>query len=246
MNKTIWIYWHTGYNTAPEICKACYNSWVEKNPDWNVIMLCDDNMEKYIPLKEWNRVLRYPTKTNHSELIRLYLIGRYGGVYTDITNYCIAPIDDWLKPGMLVDDSWFHWDYNSDIPTFNYIYTTRPGHEKYMHYYDLMVSDEELRTAPGYLRMVFRFTDLIQGTDFIEVKNKQIGRSSNSTTPKQGTKIIANCHKLMNQPVDQNFREAVSLYPFFKLTWKFENNDIPLESRFRKNSKLLYLLSYKS
>lgn len=246
MNKTIWIYWHSGYDTAPEICKACYNSWVENNPEWTVIMLCDDNMEKYIPVREWNRISRHLTKNKQSDLIRLYLIGRYGGVYTDITNYCIAPIDHWLKPEMLVDDSWFHWDYNSDIPTFNFIYTTRSGHVKFMQYYDTMIQDEKLLAVDEYLALVFRFADLIQDTDFMELKNKQIGQSSNSTTPKQGTKIIANCHRLMNQPVDQNFREAVSIYPFFKLTWKFENNDIPLKSRFCKNSKLLYLLSHKS
>ena len=69
---------------------------------------------------------------------------------------------------------------------------------------------------------------------------KQIGKSSNKTN--QGVKIIANSFGLMNDKVDKSFLDALEIYPFFKLTWKFKNKDKPIESVFDPGSKLIFLL----
>tara|TARA_R110000824_G_scaffold399014_1_gene603778 strand:- start:810 stop:1115 length:306 start_codon:yes stop_codon:yes gene_type:complete len=71
---------------------------------------------------------------------------------------------------------------------------------------------------------------------------KQIGKSSNRTKPKQGTKIIANSFRAMHGPINDKVMEAFKIYPFFKLTWKFKDNDKPLQSVFPPNSNLIYLL----
>jgi mannosyltransferase OCH1-like enzyme len=37
--KTVWILWFQGISDAPFLVKKCIDSWVEKNPEWDVILL---------------------------------------------------------------------------------------------------------------------------------------------------------------------------------------------------------------
>ena len=36
MNKTIWMYWHDGFENSPAITQECLKSWKKWNPDYEV------------------------------------------------------------------------------------------------------------------------------------------------------------------------------------------------------------------
>lgn len=95
--KIIWIFWYTGFDTAPKVIKKCVHSWKGKNPTWDIRLIDKSNLDNYIDSidvpKEKYEKLPIQKKAN---LIRLKLIVEYGGVWVDATLYCMKPLDNWL------------------------------------------------------------------------------------------------------------------------------------------------------
>ena len=84
--KRIWIYWAQGWEAAPPICKICRDSWIKLNPTWEVIQLDQESVREVIPDDIYAQILKFGGKwanMTRCELIRLYLVAAYGGVYTD-------------------------------------------------------------------------------------------------------------------------------------------------------------------
>tara|TARA_R110002051_G_scaffold11260_1_gene41206 strand:- start:773 stop:2194 length:1422 start_codon:yes stop_codon:yes gene_type:complete len=242
VSKRIWIYWAQGWDEAPEICKLCKDSWIKLNPTWEVVSLDRDSLRQFIPDDTYSKILKFATHTTQSDVIRLYLVSRYGGLWTDATNICNHPLDDWLVESRLVDNIWLHWDFNSDAATYNFLYSRTPKNKILLKSWGSIIDNSSLHEG-GYHRVVRAFSRSLDADLKNKLKTeKQIGRSSNQTSPKQGTKIIANGVKLMLQGADARFIEATRTYPFFKLTWKFKDNDKPLQSVFPPHTKLIYLL----
>lgn len=102
MNKIIWICWFQGWETAPDICKQCLESWKYYNPDWDIRAIDENSLKEYINLNKY-RNLTALDKTAYADLIRLDLLKQYGGLWVDSTSFCNQPLDEWLPE--LVDDA---------------------------------------------------------------------------------------------------------------------------------------------
>ncbi|MFI5157271.1 MAG: capsular polysaccharide synthesis protein [Sphingobacteriales bacterium] len=89
--KKIWFLWLQGLDNAPLVVKKCYESWPRHNPHWEFIFLDKDNINQYIDLQEYNT-----TKPAFSDLLRINLLAKYGGVWVDATCFCMKPLDEWL------------------------------------------------------------------------------------------------------------------------------------------------------
>jgi len=239
--KHIFIIWFQGFENMPEICKACYYSWKNKNPDWNIIFIDESNINNFINDNNLSKIRKFNTLTTQSELVRYYLIGQYGGVYVDATNYCQNPLNEWIPKLSLVDNTWMPWDFDSHLPTVNFFYSNGKN-KTFMDIYNKILNDSSLYKGE-YLRTIIRFKQLMP-EKLLKLKNNQIGKSSNNTNPKQGVKIIANSVELMNQKNDETFEESLNIYPFFKLTYK----GVPkgkLTDIFNKDSKVIKLLYHE-
>ena len=95
MNKKIWILWLQGWDKAPNISLRCVESWRHYNPEWEVVLLDSKNISQYLNLEEVLPGL----DTNNislSNIIRISLIQKYGGVWADSTLYCNRSLDEWL------------------------------------------------------------------------------------------------------------------------------------------------------
>lgn len=93
--KIIWILWLQGLDKAPIEVKKCYESWVRHHPDWEVVFLDENDIAKYITLPG-RQVAKYVV----SEILRINLLAKYGGVWVDATCYCMKPLDEWLPEYM--------------------------------------------------------------------------------------------------------------------------------------------------
>ena len=91
MNKTIWFLWVTGLNGAPKVVHKCYESWLRHNPDWEIIFLDENNINNYFPI-----ATNGYTPVVLSEILRINLLQKYGGVWADATCFCNKPLNDWL------------------------------------------------------------------------------------------------------------------------------------------------------
>lgn len=98
--KIIWTMWLQGEAAAPELVRRCTKTWRDKNPGYQFIFLSQDNLFDYVDPDEFAPLsfdsLAFPPR---SDLVRLYLLSRYGGVWADPTSICTAPLDQWLDLG---------------------------------------------------------------------------------------------------------------------------------------------------
>ncbi len=99
--RVIWMYWEQGLDNAPEVVKKCFESWHEQNPGWNVVMLDKASASEYVDLgsligANYGRL----TVQKRSNLLRLNLLARYGGVWADATCFCNQPLDGWIHDYM--------------------------------------------------------------------------------------------------------------------------------------------------
>lgn len=90
--KTIWFLWLQGLETAPLVVKKCYASWIEHNKDWKIVLLTADNIKDYVSLS-----IRQMTKQAFSDVLRINLLAKYGGVWVDATCFCVKPLDLWIN-----------------------------------------------------------------------------------------------------------------------------------------------------
>lgn len=103
-DKRIWFLWLQGIQNAPSLVQTCLNSWRYWNPEWDIEVLDHDRLLSVLPEYASNaeRWIQLPA-ASLSDLVRLNLLARYGGVWTDATCLCRKPLDAWL-PGLFTGD----------------------------------------------------------------------------------------------------------------------------------------------
>ena len=96
----IWICWWQGLENAPEIVKRCVASIQKHAGHHKIIMITDENYKEFISFPMWIEE-KYKrgiiTKTHLSDLLRLSLLARYGGVWLDSTFFCTGDLEPCFK-----------------------------------------------------------------------------------------------------------------------------------------------------
>jgi len=86
----IWICWWDGIENMPPIVKICYNSVLQNAGDFNVTLINKDNFKEYISIPEHiiNKLNnKKMTLTHFSNLLRMALLYKYGGLWLDATYF---------------------------------------------------------------------------------------------------------------------------------------------------------------
>ena len=86
-NTPIWICWLQGREKAPDIVKCCINSII-KNVEGKVHIITYSNYEKYVKISKHileKHRLGIIDKTHFSDIMRLALLCKYGGIWMDAT-----------------------------------------------------------------------------------------------------------------------------------------------------------------
>lgn len=117
-SNKVWICWFQGIENAPEIIKKCYESVKNNLKDREVILITEDNMEDYVKFPDYI-LEKYRkgiiTKTHLTDLLRLELLIKYGGLWLDASVYCSNNnIPDYIS--------------NSDLFFFQCLKPGRDGH----------------------------------------------------------------------------------------------------------------------
>ncbi len=96
--RTIWMLWLQGWDDAPQLVKACVRTWERHNPGWRVRLLTAADLPEILdgdPALAAVAAKQLPPEA-FSNLVRLGLLLRYGGVWADATTYCLRPLDSWI------------------------------------------------------------------------------------------------------------------------------------------------------
>ncbi|MGR3318951.1 MAG: capsular polysaccharide synthesis protein [Candidatus Anammoxibacter sp.] len=118
--RKIWILWLQGLSEAPFLVRKCVDSWIKENENWEVVILDEINLSKYVVMDLPENILANLPLVKKSNIIRLHLLSKYGGVWADATTFCMKPLDEWIddytisgffafyKPGSdRIMSSWF-------------------------------------------------------------------------------------------------------------------------------------------
>ncbi len=111
MAQPIFLYWHQGWDEAPGLVKECAQSWIHhhQGSDWKVHLLHRGNIEEWLTKsdpEDFKALQRFECRQQNeknvgglahfADLLRLTLLESHGGVWTDATTLCFAPLDSWL------------------------------------------------------------------------------------------------------------------------------------------------------
>ena len=93
--KKIWTFWNS--SKLPPTVDNCIKTWRFLNPDYEIIVLNEKNINKWIP--EFNvRKLKH-AKDSYARLadfIRCQLLYKHGGIWLDSSIICTMPFDIWF------------------------------------------------------------------------------------------------------------------------------------------------------
>ena len=89
------MYWHQGWNKAPDIVKRCADTWQRHNPTWDINFLDATTLGEKVKLPVALKSMNLPLPAL-SDVIRMCLLKKYGGVWADATLWCVRPLDDWI------------------------------------------------------------------------------------------------------------------------------------------------------
>lgn len=95
----IWICWWQGLEKAPDIVKSCINSIKKHAGNHKVVIITDDNCSDFITFPNWiedKRRAGVISKTHISDLLRLSLLARYGGMWLDSTFFCTDDLEEYF------------------------------------------------------------------------------------------------------------------------------------------------------
>ncbi len=131
--KIIWLFWHSGLKDAPEVVRRSLTTWQHFNPDHEV---------RFLDLAEAEAVLGVDLQAlferltvdlgwaGKSDLIRMMLLAKFGGVWADATTFCLKPLSEWLHDEIFVNGFFcFRWASKlSDRDMISWFLASIPGH----------------------------------------------------------------------------------------------------------------------
>lgn len=112
--RKVWIFWWQGMANAPQLVQQCYASVGRQMAGWEVMLITRDNYRDYVDLPSFitdKLTSGAITLTHFSDILRVELLIRHGGLWLDATVLCT---DGKLPPAIL----------NSDLFVFQ---TQKPG-----------------------------------------------------------------------------------------------------------------------
>lgn len=101
LRDKIWICWWQGLDNAPEIVTACVESIRRNAGKYEVIIITDKNCKDFVQFPDWLEEKRNNgiiSRTIYSDLLRLNLLSKYGGMWIDSTFFCTSErFEEYMK-----------------------------------------------------------------------------------------------------------------------------------------------------
>ncbi len=90
-DRVIWQFWDKSEDEIPENIKFCINSVRRNNAGWKHILITPENVWNYLSEREVpSNLLLFERACHISDVIRVALLAKYGGIYCDSTVICFA------------------------------------------------------------------------------------------------------------------------------------------------------------
>ncbi len=219
--KIIWMFWHSGLEGAPDIVHRSLTTWRHFNPDHEVrfLTLADAEMALGVDLEALFAKLTVDLGwAGKSDLIRLMLLAKFGGVWADATTFCLRPLSDWLHDEIRTNGFFcFRWaDKASDREMVSWFLASIPGHPL------------TVQTLLGCGMLLFRkrtrIVEIAKGVEFHETLNIKAGE-------RRGVEALNLCEELI----------CKTTYFWMFYVFKSVLDDHPIEHDFLRSRSNVYV-----
>ena len=252
MNKTIWINWFQGWDNAPEITHKCVESWKYYNPEWNIVLLSNDNYSQYADFEE-----KIPgINTNNidkSDILRISLLANHGGVWADSTLFCNKPLDSWIHDY----EDYFVFTRADNIMD-NWFMMAQGDRYIAKRMYQMTIDYWKGRIAKGnqeeliwcwqisFLRNLLssdqRTKDIIGSWDHLDCAHDVYNRQKGHGWRGRGGHFFTPYYQFFYEPVTEEFKNRIDakIDPVYKLTYK-EQTDWKPEGGYHPDNRKIML-----
>jgi len=93
----VWVCWWQGEAAMPEVVRKCYSQLLKKANGHKINLITKDNYQEFISIPEYiiKKVEKgYITLTHLSDIMRVMLLSKYGGLWIDSTIYTFNNLPD--------------------------------------------------------------------------------------------------------------------------------------------------------
>ena len=223
-SNKVWICWFQGINNAPKLVQKCFESVKENLTSKEIILITEANMSEYVQFPQYiidkwkNGIIK---NAHMSDLLRLELLIRYGGLWLDATVLCTSPekyIPDYffksdlfffqsLKPGR---------DGKATYPS-NWLISARTNNRLLMATRDLLYVYWKNNNDLDDYFIFHEFLSIVM--DKNEDEWKKIIPRDNATPH-----ILL--LRLFDVYSEETWQAIESQTPFHKMTYKFEEKEL--------------------
>lgn len=124
--KIIWTCWWQGEQNLPPVIKKCIASIRKHCPDFELRVISADNMHDYIELPDYilqKHKKGYISRTHLSDILRISLLEKYGGLWMDATVLLTAGL-----PQIMLDSPFFAYHCHELYQGQIWFFKTYPHH----------------------------------------------------------------------------------------------------------------------
>ncbi len=217
-SNKVWICWFQGIENAPTIVQKCYRSVMENMPDKEIILITSENMSDYVKfpdhiMDKWEKGLI--TLTHMTDLLRLELLIKYGGLWLDATVFC---------SGKDIPDHMV----GSDLFFFQCLKPGRDGHSSYISSW-LMSAKSNNKILMATRALIYAYWkdhdtmwDYFLLHDFMSIVLDRYPEAWKKVVPRDNAAPHILLLRLFD-PYDEQMWDAIrSQTPFHKMTYKFD------------------------
>jgi capsular polysaccharide synthesis protein len=123
--KKLWSLWLDEPATPPPLVRLAFDCWQRSNPDWNFQVLSRGDLPAL--LRDYpDHVLDLPAAAL-SDIVRIELLARYGGVWTDSSVIPSKPLNTWL-PGLMTHGFFAFEKPGPDRPIASWFLAAQKAH----------------------------------------------------------------------------------------------------------------------
>ena len=226
----VWVFWLDGLSSAPEVVKICVRSVVENLSDKNVHILTEENYRDYVtfpPFIQEKIDSGVISKTHMSDLLRLELLIRYGGIWLDATVLCTSS----EVPAYMTD---------CDLFLFQDLKPGWDGHCQRIS--NWMISSctnhPMLRLTRALLYEYWRKNNSVEDYfifhDFFEMAIDAYPEEWSKVVPCSNSAPHILLLRLFEPYSEQVWEAVKSMTPFHKLTYKFDDEKAQIPGTYYK------------
>lgn len=223
----VWICWFQGMENAPALVRKCYESVRENLGNREIVLITAENMADYVTfprhiLDKWQS--GKITNTHMTDLLRLELLIRYGGLWLDATVLCTRKEAE--IPGYFFD---------SDLFLYQCLKPGRDGHSHLCSSW-LMSAKTNNKLLMAVRELCYRYwekyddmIDYFLLHDFLSLCMEHYPDIWRSIMPVCNSTPHILLLRLFEPYDDAMWRAVCDQTPFHKLTYKFTPEQAALE-----------------